>query len=122
MKNRSRTPDYECMSRSEYIDRLVSLTLEISALLDRLPHATPLADDERVRVQGRMLALKTSLDHAAAETDDISPEGLAIATVARQVLARIDHLAWDSDPDRKWYAALYEARGDVEKFVKAARR
>jgi hypothetical protein len=110
------------MSRSEYIDRLVRLTLEISTLLDVLPHAGPLGADVKIRVQGRMLALKTTLDHAAGDTEDLSPEGVALQIVARRVLERIDRLAWDSEPDRKWYAVLYEARSDVEKFVQKAKQ
>jgi uncharacterized protein (UPF0248 family) len=47
---------------------------------------------------------------------------VALQIVARRVLERIDRLAWDSEPDRKWYAVLYEARSDVEKFVQKAKQ
>ena len=58
------------MTRFAYIDRLVRLTLDISAVMDLLPHAAPLGADEKIRAQGRMLALKTALDHAAGEQGD----------------------------------------------------
>ena len=90
--------------------------------MDLLPHAGPLGTDEKIRVQGRMLALKTTLDHAAGDTHDLSPEGVALQVVARRVLDRIDRLPWNSEPDRKWYAVLYEARSDVEKFVQKAKQ
>jgi hypothetical protein len=69
-----------------------------------------------------MLALKTTLDHAAGDAEDLSPEGIALQVVARRVLGRIDRLPWDSEPDRKWYAVLYEARSNIERFVQEAKR
>ena len=109
------------MTRFAYIDRLVRLTLDISAVMDLLPHAAPLGSDEKIRAQGRMLALKTSLDHAAGEQGD-DPYAAEFRAAAREALSRTDSLPWDSEPDRRWYSALYEARAALEWHLSEARR
>jgi hypothetical protein len=83
------------MTRSIYVDRLVRLTLDISAVMDLLPHAASLGADEKIRAQGRMLALKTALDHAAGEQGD-DPYAEEFRAAALEALSRIDSLAWDS--------------------------
>jgi hypothetical protein len=53
------------VTRAESIQALTALTVDISEVMDLLPHAAPLGADEKVRAQGRMLRLKTSLDQSA---------------------------------------------------------
>ena len=96
------------MSGSEYVDRLVALHTEISLLMDLLPHAQPLTDDQKIRIQGRLLQMKTKLDHAAG-VEVLAGPAEQYRTVARKALLKIDVLSWDSEPDRKWYRTLYEA-------------
>jgi hypothetical protein len=101
------------------MNALTALSVDISAVMDILPHATPLGADEKVRAQGRMLRLKTSLDHAAGlEGDDRYTSLLRAA--ASEALQLIDPISWTSDPDRKWYGALFEALTRVERHLKAA--
>lgn len=87
------------MNRPDYIDRLVGLMAEISAVMDLLPHAAPLSDEAKIRIQGRMLALKTSLDHSAGEEGGTGCTEEFRATV-REALSRFDFIPWTSEPDR----------------------
>lgn len=102
------------MTRPEYIDRLVRLTAEISAVMDLLPHAAPLSDEAKIRTQGRMLALKTSMDHSAGEEGGT---GYAeeFREAVREALSRFDFISWSSEPNRTWYKAMCEARAGVER-------
>jgi hypothetical protein len=60
-----------------------------------------------------MLVLKTSLDHAAGERGE-DPYAAEFRVAAREALSGIDAIARESEPDRRWYGALYEARAARE--------
>jgi hypothetical protein len=66
-----------------------------------------------------MLRLKTSLDHAAGLDGDDHYTSL-LATVAAETLQVIEQISWTSDPDRKWYRALFEVLTRVEGHLKDA--
>jgi hypothetical protein len=68
-----------------------------------------------------MLALKTNLDHAAGEEGE-DRYAAEFRAAAKQALSRIDSIRWDSEPDRKWYRALYEAKAAVEWHLSEAKR
>jgi hypothetical protein len=109
------------MNRPEYIDRLVRLTAEISAVMDLLPHAAPLTDEAKICVQGRLLALKTSMDHSIGEHGGVD-HAVKYRDVVREALLDFDLIRWDSEPDRTWYGALYRARAGVDRRLKEAGR
>lgn len=107
------------VTRAESIQALTALTVDISEVMDLLPHAAPLGADEKVRAQGRMLRLKTSLDQSAGMEGD-GQYTLLLWSAAGEALQLISQISWTSDPDRKWYSALFDTLIRVDRYLNEA--